>query len=60
MKISEYCKQKKKKKGKLPFKVGRGKKLPRRMGEYDNSLKDLIFLLDQFTLELNSKITFFK
>ena len=46
--------------GKLPFRVGRGKKLPRRVGECDNSLEGLTFLLDQFTLELNSKITIFK
>ena len=46
--------------GKLTFRVGGGKKLPRRVGECDNSLEGLTFLLDQFTLELNSKITIFK
>ena len=46
--------------GKLPFRVGRGKKLSRRVCKCDNSLEGLAFLFDQFTLELDYKITIFK
>ena len=38
------------KQGELPLRVGWGKKLPRRVGKFDNSSEGLTFLLDQFTL----------
>ena len=36
--------------GKLPFRVGGGKKWPERVGEYDNSFEDFIFLFDQIAI----------
>ena len=46
--------------GKLPFRVGEGKKWPQRVGECDNSFEDFIFLYDQIALWLNFKITIFE
>ena len=41
----------------LPLRVDWEKKLPRRVGRFDNSYEGLIFLLDQFTLNFPTPLT---